>query len=142
MKDNIHYQTEVLAIYEGFEDLEAKWACFTDHQIFERYHKYQLKSDRRKKEALSLKELTQMEIGDYVTHIDHGIGTFGGLQRIEVEGKWQEAIKLIYGERDILYLSIHSLHKITRYSGKDGSVPKIYKLGSKAWKVLKTKNKK
>ena len=141
MEDDIHYQTEVLAIHEGFEDLEARWACFTDHQIFERYHKYQLKSDKRKKEALGLKELTQMEIGDYVTHIDHGIGTFGGLQRIEVEGKWQEAIKLIYGERDILYLSIHSLHKITRYAAKDGSVPKIYKLGSKAWKALKQKTK-
>ena len=141
MEGDIHYQTEVLPIYEGFEDLEAQWACFSDHQIFERYHKYQLKSDRRKKEALSLKELTQMEIGDYVTHIDHGIGTFGGLQRIEVEGKWQEAIKLIYGERDILYLSIHSLHKISRYAGKDGSVPKIYKLGSKAWKALKQKTK-
>ena len=83
-----------------------------------------------------------MEVGDYVTHIDHGIGTFGGLQRIEVEGKWQEAIKLIYGERDILYLSIHSLHKISRYAGKEGSVPKIYKLGSKAWKALKQKTKK
>lgn len=142
MEDDVHYQTEVLPIYEGFEDTEIQWACLTDHQIFERYHKYQLKSDKRKKEALSLKELTQMEIGDYVTHIDHGIGTFGGLQRIEVEGKWQEAIKLIYGERDILYLSIHSLHKITRYAGKDGSVPKIYKLGSKAWKALKQKTKK
>jgi transcription-repair coupling factor (superfamily II helicase) len=141
MEGDIHYQTEVLPIYEGFEDLEAQWACFSDHQIFGRYHKYQLKSDRRKKEALSLKELTQMEIGDYVTHIDHGIGTFGGLQRIEVEGKWQEAIKLIYGERDFLYLSIHSLHKISRYAGKDGSVPKIYKLGSKAWKALKQKTK-
>ena len=83
-----------------------------------------------------------MEVGDYVTHIDHGIGTFGGLQRIEVEGKWQETIKLIYGERDILYLSIHSLHKISRYAGKEGSVPKIYKLGSKAWKALKQKTKK
>ncbi len=83
-----------------------------------------------------------MEVGDYVTHIDHGIGTFGGLQRIEVEGKWQEAIKLIYGEHDILYLSIHSLHKITRYAGKEGTVPKIYKLGSKAWKALKQKTKK
>lgn len=82
-----------------------------------------------------------MEVGDYVTHIDHGIGTFGGLQRIEVEGKWQEAIKLIYGERDILYLSIHSLHKISKYNGKDGAVPKIYKLGSKAWKNLKQKTK-
>ena len=82
-----------------------------------------------------------MEVGDYVTHIDHGIGRFGGLQRIEVESKWQEAIKLIYGERDILYLSIHSLHKISKYNGKDGSVPKIYKLGSKAWKALKKKTK-
>ena len=82
-----------------------------------------------------------MEVGDYVTHIDHGIGTFGGLQRIEVEGKWQEAIKLIYGERDILYLSIHSLHKISKYNGKDGAVPKIYKLGSKAWKILSKKQK-
>jgi transcription-repair coupling factor (superfamily II helicase) len=142
MDTPVHYKTEVLPIFEGFEDLEAQWACFSDHQIFERYHKYQLKSDRSKKESLSLKELTQMEVGDYVTHIDHGIGTFGGLQRIEVEGKWQEAIKLIYGERDILYLSIHSLHKITRYAGKEGTVPKIYKLGSKAWKALKQKTKK
>ena len=142
MEEKVHYQTKVLPIYEGFEDMEAQWACFSDHQIFERYHKYQLKSDRRKKETLSLKELTQMEVGDYVTHIDHGIGTFGGLQRIDVDGKWQEAIKLIYGERDILYLSIHSLHKISRYAGKEGSVPKIYKLGSKAWKALKQKTKK
>ena len=141
MDKNVHYKTEVLPIFQGFEDLEAQWACFSDHQIFERYHKYQLKSDRRKKEALSLKELTQLEVGDYVTHIDHGIGTFGGLQRIEVEGKWQEAIKLIYGERDILYLSIHSLHKISRYAGKEGTVPRIYKLGSKAWKALKQKTK-
>ena len=139
--ENVHYKTEVLPIFSGFEDLEAKWACFSDHQIFERYHKYKLKSDRNKKEALSLKELTQMKVGDYVTHIDHGIGIFGGLQRINVEGKWQEAIKLIYGERDILYLSIHSLHKICRYAGKEGSVPKIYKLGSKAWKALKQKTK-
>jgi len=81
-------------------------------------------------------------VGDYVTHIDHGIGKFGGLQKIEVEGKQQEAIKLIYGERDILYLSIHSLHKISKYNGKDGTTPKIYKLGSGAWKKLKQKTKK
>ena len=141
MEEKVSYKTEVLAIYMGFEDFEAKIACFSDHQIFERYHKYRLKSDHRKKEALNLKELTQMEVGDYITHIDHGIGKFGGLQRIEVEGKWQEAIKLFYGERDILYLSIHSLHKISRYAGKEGSIPKIYKLGSKAWKVLKQKTK-
>ena len=141
MEEKVSYNTEVLPIYMGFEDFEAKIAFFSDHQIFERYHKYRLKSDHRKKEALNLKELTQMEVGDYITHIDHGIGKFGGLQRIEVEGKWQEAIKLFYGERDILYLSIHSLHKISRYAGKEGSIPKIYKLGSKAWKVLKQKTK-
>ena len=142
MKKTVHYNISVNAVFEGFEDLEAKWCCFTDHQIFERYHKYRLKSDLRKKDTLSLKELTQMDVGDYVTHIDHGIGTFGGLQYIEVEGKLQESIKLIYADRDVLYLSVHSLHKISRYAGKDGKVPKIYKLGSKAWKALKQKTKK
>ena len=138
----VHYSTKILPLYQGFEDIEARWACFSDHQIFERYHKFRLKSDVTKKQALSLKELTQMEVGDYVTHIDHGIGKFGGLQKIDVEGNAQEAIKLIYGERDILYLSIHSLHKISKFNGKDGSVPKLFKLGSKAWKTLKQKTKK
>ena len=138
----VHYSTQVLPLYKGFEDIEARWACFSDHQIFERYHKFRLKSDTTKKQALSLKDLTQMEVGDYVTHIDHGIGKFGGLQKIDVEGNDQEAIKLIYGERDILYLSIHSLHKISKFNGKDGAVPKLYKLGSKVWKVLKQKTKK
>ena len=141
-QETVHYTTEVLPLFQGFEDLEAQWACFTDHQIFERYHKYRLKSDNSKKQALSLKELTQMEIGDYVTHIDHGIGKFGGLQKIEVECHPQEAIKLIYGERDILYLSIHALYKISKYNGKEGTIPKLYKLGSKAWKALKQKTKK
>jgi transcription-repair coupling factor (superfamily II helicase) len=141
-EETVHYTTQVLPIFEGFEDIEAQWACFSDHQIFERYHKFRLKSDRTKKQALSLKELTQMEVGDYVTHIDHGIGKFGGLQKIEVEGNTQEAIKLIYGERDILYLSIHSLNKISKFNGKDGAPPKLNKLGSKAWKALKQKTKK
>ena len=141
-EETVHYTTEVLSLFQGFEDLEVQWACFTDHQIFERYHKFRLKSENTKKQALSLKELTQMEVGDYVTHIDHGIGQFGGLQKIEVEGHSQEAIKLIYGERDILYLSIHALHKISKYNGKEGAVPKLYKLGSKAWKALKQKTKK
>ncbi len=141
-EETVHYTTEVLSLFQGFEDLEVQWACFTDHQIFERYHKFRLKSENTKKQALSLKELTQMEVGDYVTHIDHGIGQFGGLQKIEVEGHPQEAIKLIYGERDVLYLSIHALHKISKYNGKEGAVPKLYKLGSKAWKALKQKTKK
>ncbi|RMA66177.1 transcription-repair coupling factor [Ulvibacter antarcticus] len=135
------FETVVFPLYQGFIDHDGKNVCYTDHQIFERYHKFQLKNGYAKKQAITLKELTNLEVGDYVTHIDHGIGKFGGLQKIDVEGKKQEAIKLIYGERDILYLSIHSLHKISKYNGKDGTAPKIYKLGSAAWKNLKQKTK-
>ncbi len=140
-EQTVHYKTVVLALYQGFRDPEHKIAVYTDHQIFDRYHKFHLKNGYAKKQAITLKELTNLEIGDYVTHIDHGIGKFGGLQKIDVEGKKQEAIKLVYGERDILYLSIHSLHKITKFNGKDGKPPTIYKLGSKAWKTLKQKTK-
>ncbi|MCF6348768.1 MAG: transcription-repair coupling factor [Flavobacteriaceae bacterium] len=139
--ENVSYKTIVFPLYQGFIDKELKIACYTDHQIFERYHKFRLKSGFSKKQAITLKELTNLEIGDYVTHMDHGIGKFGGLQKIDVEGKQQEAIKLIYGERDILYISIHSLHKISKFNGKDGKTPKIYKLGSGAWKKLKQKTK-
>ena len=142
MEQTVHYKTVVQPIFEGFEDIEAQVAFFTDHQLFERYHKYRLKSGHTKKQALTLKELTHLEVGDYVTHIDHGIGKFSGLQKIDVEGNQQEAIKLIYADRDILYLSIHSLHKIAKFNGKDGKVPKVYKLGSNAWKTLKQKTKK
>ena len=138
---NIHYKTLVLPLYQGFVDHDLKILCYTDHQIFERYHKFQLKNGYAKKQAITLKELNKLEIGDYVTHIDHGIGKFGGLQKIEVQGKKQEAIKLMYGERDILYVSIHSLHKVSKFNGKDGAAPKIYKLGSAAWKKLKQKTK-
>ncbi len=141
VEQDVHYKTIVLSLHQGFIDHDSKTVCYTDHQIFERYHKFQLKNGYAKKQAITLKELTNLEIGDYVTHIDHGIGKFGGLQKIDVEGKRQEAIKLIYGERDILYLSIHSLHKITKFNGKDGKPPKVYKLGSKAWKTLKQKTK-
>ncbi|MAB40370.1 MAG: transcription-repair coupling factor [Aequorivita sp.] len=135
------FETIVFPLFQGFIDDDLKLVCYTDHQIFERYHKFQLKNGYAKKQAITLKEITNLEVGDYVTHIDHGIGKFGGLQKIEVEGKMQEAIKLFYGERDILYLSIHSLHKISKYNGKDGKEPKIYKLGSDAWKKLKQKTK-
>ena len=135
------YETIVSSLYQGFIDDSLKIAVYTDHQIFERYHKFNLKNGYAKKQAITLKELTNLSVGDYVTHIDHGIGKFGGLKKIEVEGKLQEAIKLIYGERDILYLSIHSLHKITKFNGKDGKVPQLYKLGSQAWKKLKAKTK-
>ena len=137
----IEYKTIVFPLYQGFIDIENKLVCYTDHQIFERYHKFRLKNGYAKKQSITLKELTNLEIGDFVTHIDHGIGKFGGLQKIDVEGKKQEAIKLIYGDRDILYISIHSLHKISKYTGKDGKAPKLYKLGSGAWKKLKQKTK-
>ncbi|SFZ89907.1 transcription-repair coupling factor (superfamily II helicase) [Flaviramulus basaltis] len=135
------YNTVILSLHQGFIDHDSKIVCYTDHQIFERYHKFHVKNGYAKKQAITLKELTNLDIGDYVTHIDHGIGRFGGLQKIDVEGKKQEAIKLVYGERDVLYLSIHSLHKITKFNGKDGKPPKIYKLGSNAWKTLKQKTK-
>ena len=137
----VPYQTIQLSLHAGFVDTELKYNVFTDHQIFERYYKFQLKNGYAKKQAITLKELMQLEVGDYVTHIDHGIGKFAGLQKIEVEGKQQEAIKLIYGDRDVLFVSIHALHKITKYNGKDGKPPKIYKLGSGAWKALKQKTK-
>ena len=137
----VHYKTVVFPLYQGFLEHDLKLACFTDHQIFERYHKFHLKNGYAKKQAITLKELNKLELGDYVTHIDHGIGKFGGLQKIDVEGKQQEAIKLVYGDRDILYVSIHSLHKISKFNGKDGAPPKIYKLGSAAWKKLKQKTK-
>ena len=135
------YHTVVLPLYQGFIDEENQITCYTDHQIFERYHKFNIKNGYSKKQNITLKELTTLSVGDYVTHIDHGIGRFGGLQKIQVEGKTQEAIKLVYADNDIVYVSIHSLHKISKYNGKDGTPPKIYKLGSNAWKVLKQKTK-
>ncbi len=141
VEQDVHYQTVVFPLHQGFILDDLKIACYTDHQIFERYHKFHLKNGYAKKQAITLKELTKLEIGDYVTHIDHGVGKFGGLQKIDVEGKKQEAIKLAYGERDVLYVSIHSLHKISKFTGKDGKPPKVYKLGSGAWKKLKQKTK-
>ena len=130
-----------LSLSEGFTDTANKINCYTDHQILERYHKFNIRNGYAKKQAITLKELHQLTIGDYVTHIDHGIGKYAGLQKIDIEGKKQEAIKLIYGDRDVLYVSIHSLHKISKYNGKDGAPPRLYKLGSSAWKALKQKTK-
>ncbi len=138
----VHYEALVFPLYKGFIDENEKIVCYTDHQIFERYFKFRLKNGYSKKQSITLQELTKLEVGDYVTHIDHGVGKFGGLQKIDVEGKKQEAIKLIYGDRDILYVSIHSLHKISKFNGRDGKPPKIYKLGSGAWKKIKQKTKK
>jgi len=142
IEQEVEYKTIVFPIHEGFIDHNLKIVCYTDHQIFERYHRFKIKNGYAKKQAITLKEINTLEIGDFVTHIDHGVGKFGGLQKIDVDGKKQEAIKLIYGDRDILYVSIHSLHKISKFNGKDGKAPKIYKLGSAAWKKVKQKTKK
>ncbi len=139
---DILYKAVVQPIYKGFIDDHQKIVCYSDHEVFERYHTFNIRKGFTKKQSISLQEFNRLSMGDYVTHIDHGIGKFGGLQRIEVEGKFQEAIKLIYGERDILYVSIHALHKISKYNGKDGTVPNLHKLGSGVWKRLKQKTKK
>ncbi|HEY8403476.1 MAG TPA: transcription-repair coupling factor, partial [Flavobacteriales bacterium] len=127
---------------EGFVDKENKILLYTDHQIFERYHRFRLKEGFKKsKEAMTLKEIMALQPGDYVVHIDHGVGQFSGLQKIDVNGKEQEAIRLTYKGGDILYVSIHSLHRISKYVGKDGTVPTMDKLGSNAWQNLKRKTK-
>lgn len=130
-------------IHEGFIDHEKKIACYTDHQIFGRYHRYKMKnSNFKKNEALTIKMLKSLQPGDFVTHIDYGIGRFGGLEKIEVNGKQQEAIRLVYKDNDTLHISIHSLHQISKHTGKEGEAPKLDKLGSNAWTNLKRKTKK
>lgn len=132
-----------VALQEGFIAPDAKLVLYTDHQIFERYHRFKLKEGfRQAKQAITLKEVYNLQKGDYVTHIDHGVGQFSGLQTIDVNGKPQEAIRLIYKDNDVLYVSIHSLHRISKFTGKDGTVPKMNKLGTQAWATLKKKTKK
>lgn len=131
------------SLHEGFIAPAAKLVCYTDHQIFERYHRFRLKEGfRQAKQALTLKELYNLQRGDYVTHIDHGVGKFSGLETIEVNGKPQEAIRLLYKDNDVLYVGIHSLHRISKFTGKDGGSPKMNKLGSATWANLKSKTKK
>jgi len=142
MDVEVNFQTLVLPLYRGFIDPVIKLTAYTDHQIFERYHRFHIHKNRSKRQAVTLKELTTLKEGDYVTHIDHGIGKFGGLQKIERAGKEQEVIEIIYKNSDRLFVSIHSLHKISKYNPKDGKEPKVSKLGSGAWKLLKQKTKK
>jgi transcription-repair coupling factor (superfamily II helicase) len=138
----LDYHPMVVSVHEGFVDHALKLTCYTDHQIFERYHRFRLRDGfQRKKEAMSLKELRGLNPGDYVVHIDHGVGRFGGLEKIEVSGKLQEAIRLVYRDNDIVYVSIHSLHRISKYAGKEGEVPRIDKIGSATWSNLKAKTK-
>jgi len=129
------------SIHEGFIDEELKLVCYTDHQVFQRYHKYKVKQAYNKSKALTLRTLRELQPGDYVTHIDHGVGVYSGLQKLEVNGRLQEAVRLLYKNNDILYVNINSLHKIAKYTGKEGSVPKVNKLGSDVWSKLKEKTK-
>ncbi len=128
-------------LHEGFIDHDLKLCCYTDHQIFERYHRFNLKNRRAQREAISLKELNKLHQGDYVVHVDHGIGKFAGLVKTEINGKMQEAIRLVYRDNDSLLVSIHSLHRITKYKGKEGAEPSINKLGTGAWQRMKNRTK-
>ncbi len=130
------------AIHAGFIDQEMKIAVYTDHQIFERFHRYKLRKGFTKEQALNLRMLKELKPGDFVTHIDHGIGRYSGLEKININGQEQESVRLIYQNNDILYVGINSLHKISRYVGKEGSPPRLSKIGGEAWKNLKRKTKK
>jgi transcription-repair coupling factor (superfamily II helicase) len=138
----LKFHTILTALHQGFIDSDLKLICYTDHQVFDRYHRFRLRKNYGKSEALTLKELYSLKPGDFITHIDHGVGRFAGLETLDVNGKQQEAIRLVYKDNDILYISIHSLHRIARYTSKDGAAPSLNKLGSTAWATLKSKTKK
>jgi transcription-repair coupling factor (superfamily II helicase) len=138
----LKFQALNISLREGFEDDHLKLVCYTDHQIFERFHRYKAKEKFSKSKALTLKELRTLHPGDFVTHVDYGVGRFAGLEKVEVAGKQQEAIRLVYRDDDLLYVSIHALHKISRYSGKEGGPPQMSKLGSGEWDTKKKKVKK
>lgn len=142
LNSQLQFQPLDFSLRQGFADPILKILCYTDHQIFERFHRYRGKEKFTKSKALTLRELQTLQPGDFVTHIDHGIAKFAGLEKKNVNGNEQEAIRLVYRDDDLLYVSIHSLHKISRYSGKDGSPPAISKLGSQEWETKKAKAKK
>jgi transcription-repair coupling factor (superfamily II helicase) len=139
--EHIEFTSLNLGLHEGFIDPELKIALYTDHQIFDRYHRFELKEHFSGKEAISIRDLYNLNPGDYVTHIDHGIGRYDGLEKIDMNGRQQEAIRIVYENDDLLYVSIHSLHRISKYVGKDGAAPKLNKLGSNAWNRLKSRTK-
>jgi transcription-repair coupling factor (superfamily II helicase) len=141
LKATLTFNPVAIPIYRGFIDEDLKIVCYTDHEIFQRYHKYKVKQAYNKNKAITLRTLRELQPGDYVTHIDHGVGVYSGLQKIEANGKLQEAVRIIYKDKDVLYVNINSLHKIAKYTGKEGSVPKINKLGSDVWSRLTEKTK-
>lgn len=130
------------ALREGFRDDSLKYACYTDHQIFDRYYKYKRKKGYERSQAITLKDLRELKPGDYITHIDHGVGKYAGLEKVEVNGKTQEMIRLVYADNDLLYVNINSLNRISKYSGKEGALPKMNKLGTDTWEKLKRTTKK
>lgn len=138
----VHFLPLNISLHEGFFDRNTNVVCYTDHQFFERYHRYKSKEKFSKSKALTLKELRNLQVGDYVTHIEHGVGRFAGLEKIESNGREQEAIRLIYRDDDMLYVGIHSLHKIAKFSGKDGAIPSLNKIGSQEWENKKKTVKK
>ncbi|MGN6569661.1 MAG: transcription-repair coupling factor [Flavipsychrobacter sp.] len=142
LKAEISFVPIPTAISKGFIDHDKKILCYTDHQIFQRYHKYKVKQAYTRGKAITLRALRELQPGDFVTHIDHGVGVYSGLQKIEVNGAMQEAIRILYRDNDVLYVNINSLHKISKYTGKEGTTPRVNKLGSDAWEKLKNKTKK
>jgi transcription-repair coupling factor (superfamily II helicase) len=142
LKAAVQFNPIPKAIHEGFVENDLKIACYTDHQIFDRFHKYKMKEGFTRNKASLLRTLQELQPGDFVTHIDFGVGTYSGLEKIDVNGQMQEAVRLIYRDNDLLYVGINSLHKISKYSGKEGTAPKINKLGTDAWETLKRKTKK
>jgi len=137
----IAFEPIPIAIHQGFVDDDLQLACFTDHQIFDRYHRYKQKASYAKSNAITLKSLQELRPGDFVVHIDHGVGKYSGLQKLEINGVVQEVVRIFYKDNDLLYVNINSLHKISKYSGKEGIDPSINKLGSDAWEQLKRKTK-
>lgn len=144
--EDMQHQVDFIPIHlglrAGFVDRELKLACYTDHQIFDRYYKYKRKKGYEKSQAITLKELRDLKPGDYITHIDHGVGKYAGLEKIDVQGKTQEMIRLVYADNDLLYVNINSLNRISKYSGKEGMIPKMNKLGTDTWEKLKRSTKK
>ncbi|HAK00150.1 MAG TPA: transcription-repair coupling factor, partial [Bacteroidales bacterium] len=138
---HLQYEGLPLSLHEGFVDAHSQLAFFTDHQLFDRYHRFKVRDKFTGKQAMTIKDFGSLKPGDFVTHIDHGIGIYSGLEKIEVNGKIQESIRLIYKDNDVLYISIHALHRISRYSSKDGTAPSLHRLGSNTWANLKNKTK-
>lgn len=137
----ISFNSLLIGLRQGFVDNQTQIACFTDHQLFDRFHRYKIRKKHSKSKALTLKELRTLHPGDFVVHIDHGIGRFAGMDSIDVNGSRQEAIRLVYRDDDLLYISIHALHKISKYSGKESGPPLVSKLGSPEWENKKRKVK-